>query len=216
MSLTGRFSALFLAALGLVLVGLLDGPVRLGADLPRSPGRRPARRGTGHPGGGGRDPSRRRGVGAAGAVHRAGPGIGGRPVALDGLRRSRARRSTIRANLADSDDLAAELARPDGPVPGPAGRSAGAGPGGSSRRSPPARGRRVSGPTRPRAGGPPPGRGRRGAFTRFLVLIACAPLGPTEATLATLGWLLAALSAGIWLAAAAAVPRALAAGPAAR
>jgi signal transduction histidine kinase len=40
-----------------------------------------------------------------------------------------------------------------------------------------------------------------GPFPPYLVLIACAPLGPTEATLATLGWLLAALSAGIWLAA---------------
>ena len=31
MSLTGRFSALFLSVLALVLVGFLDGPVRLGA-----------------------------------------------------------------------------------------------------------------------------------------------------------------------------------------
>ncbi len=43
---------------------------------------------------------------------------------------------------------------------------------------------------------------RPGGSWPFLVLVACAPLGPTEATLATLGWLLAALGAGIWLAAA--------------
>ena len=35
-----------------------------------------------------------------------------------------------------------------------------------------------------------------------LVLTACAPLDPTEATLATLGWFLVALSVGIWLLAA--------------
>ena len=97
MSLTGRFSALFLAALGLALVGLLDGAVRLGADLPGSSGARAPRRGAGHPGGGGRDPSRRRGVGAAGAGHHAGPGIGGRSAALDRPRRPRAPRSIARA-----------------------------------------------------------------------------------------------------------------------
>ncbi len=36
----------------------------------------------------------------------------------------------------------------------------------------------------------------------YLVLVAAAPLGPTEATLATLGGMLVALSAAIWLAAA--------------
>ncbi len=49
-------------------------------------------------------------------------------------------------------------------------------------------------------GGPEPAE-PPGAFPPLLVLVACAPLGPTEATLATLGWLLAGLSAGIWLAA---------------
>lgn len=39
-------------------------------------------------------------------------------------------------------------------------------------------------------------------FAPFLVLVAAAPLGPTEATLATLGGMLVALSAAIWLAAA--------------
>ncbi len=50
---------------------------------------------------------------------------------------------------------------------------------------------------------PRPGAGRRFPGLRdSLELIAFAPLGPTEATLATLAGLEAALSAGIWLAAA--------------
>lgn len=39
-------------------------------------------------------------------------------------------------------------------------------------------------------------------FAPYLVLVAAAPLGPTQATLATLGEMLVALSASIWLAAA--------------
>jgi signal transduction histidine kinase len=50
-------------------------------------------------------------------------------------------------------------------------------------------------------GGEPAAPDHPEALHPHLTLIACAPLGPTEATLATLGWLLAALSAGIWLAA---------------
>ncbi len=41
-----------------------------------------------------------------------------------------------------------------------------------------------------------------GTFAPYLVLVACVPLGPTEATLAALAGLLAALSAGIWVASA--------------
>ena len=97
MSLTGRFSALFLAALGLVLVGFstaLYVSARIYLDRQV---RRAARRGPGDPGRGGRDPSRRRGVGAAGAGPRAGPGVRGRPAALDGPRRPRAAASIVRA-----------------------------------------------------------------------------------------------------------------------
>ncbi len=52
------------------------------------------------------------------------------------------------------------------------------------------------------ASGGPPAPDAAGAIRPELVLIVGAPLGPTEATLATLAWLLAALSAAIWLAAA--------------
>jgi two-component system, OmpR family, sensor kinase len=48
----------------------------------------------------------------------------------------------------------------------------------------------------------PSARGRRNDLHPSLELIVWAPIGPTEATLATLAWVLAALSAGIWLAAA--------------
>jgi two-component system, OmpR family, sensor kinase len=109
-------------------------------------------------------------------------------------------------NLAGSDDLAEELARrgdgdsgrgrlvdrrggtwrvsqrvlrPAGtPTSGSRGRAAGQG------------------------GGPSAARRRRGMHAS-LILVACAPLGPTEATLATLAGLLAALSVGICLLAAA-------------
>lgn len=108
-------------------------------------------------------------------------------------------------NLAESEDLAEELARhagagrgrltdrqgaawrvsrrvlEPGVVPSPGPRDHEAGP----------------------AGRRPPRGGHGPAFPRSLTLVACAPLGPTEATLATLGGLLAALSGGIWLAAAA-------------
>ena len=211
MSLTGRFSALFLAALGAGAGDLLDVAVRLGAGLPGPPGARAARRGAGHPGGGGRDPSRRRGVGAAASGPcDLGQESGRRAAAMDGARRPRPTRRSLAEPGRLRSDLGRGLARPGAGPPGRLVDRRGAA-WRVARRVAPARVRPV-----PRAPGSGAGRPTvRGRFPPSLVLIACALLDPTEATLATLGGLLAALSGGIWLASAAALPRALAAGPAA-
>ena len=198
MSLTGRFSALFLAALGLVLVGFstalyVSARIYLDRRVARA-----ARRGAGHPGGGGRDPSRRRGVGAAGA----GPSRWARSRGPSGCAGSSSttagRRVDHSRNLADAD-LTADMVppRPVGPATrlvGSAGRSLAGRPAAIA----PARRIRL-GLARPsvEARRPPPARGRRRCVpSDCLVLTVCAPLGPTEATLATLGWLLAAPERG--------------------
>lgn len=97
-------------------------------------------------------------------------------------------------NLAGSEDLADELTPPGAPVGGRLVDRHG----GAWRVA-----RQVLRPETLAGADGPRGRRRRGAYPPFLVLIACAPLGPTEATLATLGGLLAALSGVIWLASAA-------------
>ena len=203
MSLTGRFSALFLAALGLVLVGLLDGAVRLGADLPGSSAcasgstrRWPSW------------PRRPRSIPTAWSGSRRSGSI---PLGQEsGAERLRWMvfddRGPPRRSLAQPGRRGASRTSWRAPVR--SGRRAGwwigrAGPGGSpgassGPRSSPA----VRLASRGAIAGEPPAPDPAGAIHPSLVLIACAPLGPTEATLATLAWLLAALSAGIWLAAA--------------
>jgi signal transduction histidine kinase len=203
MSLTGRFSALFLASLGLALAIFstalyisarvyLDRRVRERLDAALAILAAAAEL---HPEGVEWEPHQRSiALGQESGADRL------RWLVLD----DRGQPIDRSANLAGSDDLAEALARPDG-----SGRARLSDrQGGAWRVS-----RRILRPEgipatglRSRGSGPEgrrPARGRRGVFPDFLVLIACAPLGPTEATLATLGGLLAALSAGIWLAAAA-------------
>jgi signal transduction histidine kinase len=201
MSLTGRFSALFLAALGLALAIFstalyvsarvyLDRRVRERLDAALAI------------------------LAAAAEIHPEGVEWEPRERALelgqesgaDRLRwmvlDDRGRRIGHSPNLDGSEDLAAELARPVGSGRGRLVDRKGA----AWRFS-----RRVLWPEASPASGPgsrdqlagPEAPEHSDAFHPALVLIACAPLGPMEATLATLGWLLAALSAGIWLAAAA-------------
>ena len=202
MSLTGRFSALFLAALALVLVGFstvlyvsariyLDRQVgdRLTAALAIL-----AAAAEIHPDGVEWEPQERvLPLGQESGPERL------RWLVFD----DRGRRVDHSRNLADADlDAGVDSPTRDRRVAGPAGRSAGPEPGGC-----PSVG---SGPTRSLRPAPGPRSvARRGpirdaseVFHPFLVLTACAPLGPTEATLATLGGLLAALSVGIWLLAA--------------
>jgi signal transduction histidine kinase len=102
-------------------------------------------------------------------------------------------------NLAGLDDLAEELARQD--TDG-SGRSRLVDRRGATWRV----SRRVLRPGETPAaeqGGEPMPPDRPNALHPLLTLVACAPLGPRDATLATLAGLLAALSAGIWLLAAA-------------
>ncbi len=204
MSLTGRFSALFLSALASGARRLLDGPLRLGADLPRPPGQRPPGRGPGHSGGGGRDPSRRSGVGAA----RAGPATWARSRAPSGCAgwssMIEADRIDHSRNLVDCRSHGGVGSRrQDGRVVRPGWSIGRAGPG--------ERPSVASGPTRVPASGSKAAAHRKEAAASDAsdvlhpfpcVLTACAPLDPMEATLATLGWFLVALSAGIWLLAA--------------
>ena len=86
MSLTGRFSALFLGAPRSGAGRFFDGAVFVGENLPRSPGPRSTRRGTCRAGRRGRDSPGRRGVGTSGADTAVGPGAGARPPPLDRLR----------------------------------------------------------------------------------------------------------------------------------
>lgn len=106
----------------------------------------------------------------------------------------RGRRVDHSSNLEDAPGLAAELPRL-GPLEDRDHRRLVDAEGASWRVA-----RRVLRPAdRP---GAEPAQDGEGPFPPYLVLIACAPLGPTEATLAALAGLLAALSAGIWLASA--------------
>jgi signal transduction histidine kinase len=112
----------------------------------------------------------------------------------------RGRRVAQSHNLADSESFAEELSPSVGPRPRRLDRQ-----GGAWRES-----RRVlrpevlpsSGVRSPERGRDPSARGRRDDLHPSLELIVWAPIGPTETTLAMLAWLLVALSAVIWLAAA--------------
>jgi signal transduction histidine kinase len=200
MSLTGRFSALFLAALGLALAIFstalfvsarvyLDRRVRERLDAALAI------------------------LAAAAEIHPEGVEWEPRERALELGQESgadrlhwmvlddRGRRIGHSPNLDGSEELAEELARPVG-----SGRGRLVDRNGAAWRV----SRRVLWPEASPASGPssrdqpagPEAPEHPDAFHPVLVLIACAPLGPTEATLVTLGGLLAALSAGIWLAAA--------------
>jgi signal transduction histidine kinase len=200
MSLTGRFSALFLGALGLALVVFstalyvsariyLDRRVRERLDAALAVLAAAAEI---HPDGVEWEPRERAlSLGQESGAERL------RWLVFD----DRGRRVDQSRNLEESGIATEELARPGG-----SGRSRLVDrQGGAWRVS-----RRVLGPevlatTGARAAGAreePPAPDRTDGLHPSLELIVCAPLGPTESTLVTLVGMLAALSAGIWLTAA--------------
>ena len=202
MSLTGRFSALFLSALGLVLVGFstalyvsariyLDRQVsdRLDASLAVL-----AAAAEIHPDGVEWEPQERvLPLGQESGPERL------RWIVFD----DRGRRIDHSRNLVDAD-LTAEWVPQAGTAELPArlvdrqGRTWRV----AQRRTPARRGRAIRLQGRGSIARRRPIRTRSEDLHPSLVLTVCAPLDPNEATLATLGWFLVALSVGIWLLAA--------------